>query len=93
MFTSSLKLLFLNGDELVEPGNELKPGQIYNSNLYVMADLVRESGSKVITKVIKDDKNALRSFLKEAIEQCDIIISSVEFLWENMTMFGMYLLN
>ena len=78
MFTSGLKLLFFGtGDELVEPGNELKPGQIYNSNLYVMADLVRESGSKVITKeVIKDDKNALRSFLKEAIEQCDIIISS-----------------
>ena len=54
-----------------------------------MADLVREFGSKVITKeVIKDDKNALRSFLKEAIEQCDII-----FLMKNMTMFGMYLLN
>ena len=69
--------IFGTGDELVEPGNELKPGQIYNSNLYVMADLVKESGSKVITKeVIKDDKNALRLFLKEAIEQCDIIISS-----------------
>ena len=69
--------IFGTGDELVEPGNELKPGQIYNSNLYVMADLVRESGSKVIIKeVIKDDKNALRLFLKEAIEQCDIIISS-----------------
>ena len=69
--------IFGTGDELIEPGNELKPGQIYNSNLYVMADLVKESGSKVITKeVIKDDKNALRSFLKETLEQCDIIISS-----------------
>ena len=69
--------IFGTGDELVEPGNELKAGQIYNSNLYVMADLVKKTGSKVIIKeVIKDDKNALRLFLKEAIEQCDIIISS-----------------
>ncbi len=69
--------IFGTGDELVEPGNELKAGQIYNSNLYVMADLVKKTGSKVIIKeVIKDDKNALRLFLKEAIEKCDIIISS-----------------
>tara|TARA_B100000886_G_C20395112_1_gene479993 strand:- start:603 stop:1538 length:936 start_codon:yes stop_codon:yes gene_type:complete len=69
--------IFGTGDELVEPGNKLKPGQIYNSNLYVMADLVKKTGSKLIIKeVIKDDKNALKLFLKEAIDQCDIIISS-----------------
>jgi len=27
--------LFATGDELVEPGNDLLPGQIYNSNIYV----------------------------------------------------------
>jgi len=42
--------LFFTGDELVEPGNELKPGQIYDSNRYSLlgllqtADLVITSG-------------------------------------------------
>ena len=35
--------IFGTGNELVEPGNELEPGQIYNSNLYVFADLAEKA--------------------------------------------------
>ena len=28
--------IFGTGDELVEPGNELRSGEIYNSNLFVL---------------------------------------------------------
>ncbi len=69
--------IFGTGNELVEPGNELKEGEIYNSNLYVFADLVEKSGAEVTMRdVIKDDKASLRSFLSEALETCDIVISS-----------------
>ena len=69
--------IFGTGDELVEPGNELGPGQIYNSNLYVFSDLVKKSGSElIIKKVIKDNKNSLKKFLEQALKECDIIISS-----------------
>ena len=69
--------IFGTGDELIEPGNELKPGEIYNSNLYVFAELAERVGAEVIMRnVIKDDRNALHSFLSEALEKCDIVISS-----------------
>lgn len=69
--------IFGTGDELVEPGNDLKSGQIYNSNLYVFSDLVKKSGSELILKkVIKDNKSSLKHFLDKALKECDIIISS-----------------
>jgi len=69
--------IFATGDELIEPGDELEPGKIYNSNLYVFAELVKRVGAKVVMRnVIKDDRDALHSFLSEALEICDIVISS-----------------
>ena len=69
--------IFGTGDELVEPGIELKPGQIYNSNLYIFAELAEKSGAEVVMRdVIKDDQESLRSFLLEALKTCDMVISS-----------------
>lgn len=36
-----------SGSELVQPGNPLEPGQIYNSNLYALADLLAGFGAEV----------------------------------------------
>ena len=69
--------IFSTGNELVEPGNELKEGQIYNSNLPVFADLVKKAGGDVYMQgVIDDKKSSLRSFLDKALCNCDLIISS-----------------
>jgi len=69
--------IFGTGDELIEPGNKLKEGQIYNSNLYVFSELVEKAGGEIVMRnVIKDDKDSLRTFLSEALKTCDIIISS-----------------
>jgi molybdopterin molybdotransferase len=69
--------IFGTGDELVEPGNKLSDGKIYNSNLYVLSELAKNCGAEIIYKnVIKDDKNSLRYFLLNAIKSCDIVISS-----------------
>ena len=69
--------IFATGDELVEPGNDLLPGQIYNSNLYVFEDLVRRAGAEVTLKsVIRDDQASLKTFLTEAFYSCDMVISS-----------------
>ena len=69
--------LFATGDELVEPGNDLLPGQIYNSNIYVLEDLARRAGAEVNLKsVIKDDKDSLKTFLADTFDSCDMVISS-----------------
>ncbi len=69
--------IFGTGNELVEPGNTLEPGQIYNSNLYVFADLAQKAGAEVVMRdVIQDDKASLRHFLSDALDSCDVVISS-----------------
>ena len=69
--------IFATGNELIEPGKDLKEGEIYNSNLFLFADLVKKAGSKILMRnVINDDKSSLKSFLLEALETCDVIISS-----------------
>jgi len=65
------------GDELQEPGRPLEPGQIYNSNLHVLTDLARRVGSDIhFSGVIRDDEQALTGFLSEALDRCDVVISS-----------------
>jgi molybdopterin molybdotransferase len=69
--------IFGTGDELVEPGSSLGEGQIYNSNLYVFSELANRADAEITMRnVIKDNKDSLRSFLSEALETCDIVISS-----------------
>ncbi|MGY8780232.1 MAG: molybdopterin molybdotransferase MoeA [Fidelibacterota bacterium] len=69
--------IFGTGNELVEPGNSLKDGQIYNSNLFIFAELAEQAGAEILfSHVIKDDKDSLKEFLSKALETCDIIISS-----------------
>ena len=69
--------IFGTGNELVEPGNNLNEGEIYNSNLYVFSDIVGNVGGKILMQdVLKDNKKNLKSFLSEALESCDVVISS-----------------
>ena len=68
--------IFATGDELVEPGNDLLPGEIYNSNLYIFEDLVRRAGAEVTLKsVIKDNQASLKAFLTDAFYSCDMTVS------------------
>lgn len=65
------------GDELVQPGRELAPGQIYNSNRYAMAGMVRSLGFDVIDLgIIPDDPEATRQALLQASADADCILTS-----------------
>jgi len=69
--------LMATGNELVKPGQDLKAGQIYNSNLYVFSDLVKRVGAEIVLdEIIEDNPQALREFLSKALTECDVIISS-----------------
>lgn len=65
------------GDELVTPGNELKPGQIYNSNYYSLAALLKELDCEVEELgVVVDDFEETKSVLLNAAQNVDCIIST-----------------
>jgi molybdopterin molybdotransferase len=69
--------LFVTGDELREPGETLEEGQIYNSNLYLIADLAKKVGAKIVLqKVLKDNPDSLKHCLLDALDSGDIIVSS-----------------
>jgi putative molybdopterin biosynthesis protein len=67
------------GDELVRPGDELDggAGQIYDVNSYTIAAGVEEAGGEaVLYPHAGDDYDAMESVLREAADECDLVLSS-----------------
>jgi len=65
------------GDELVEPGDQIGPGQIYNSNRYLMAGQLSAWGFDVVDLgVAPDQPDAIRKVLRAAADQSDVILTS-----------------
>lgn len=65
------------GDELIEPGQALGPGQIYNSNAYALAAQVTEAGGVVVRQIhAGDSPEALRQALDTCQGAADVILSS-----------------
>jgi molybdenum cofactor synthesis domain-containing protein len=65
------------GDELVDDGSPLAPGQIRESNRTMLAGLLAEAGCDVVDLgTVRDDEAALEAVLREAAADCDAIVSS-----------------
>lgn len=65
------------GDELVEPGNALSAGKIYNSNRYILQGLLRKLGMDVIDMGrVEDSAVATQEALRRAAETSDVIVST-----------------
>ncbi|MEN8213721.1 MAG: gephyrin-like molybdotransferase Glp [Pseudomonadota bacterium] len=68
---------FFTGDELVNPGNKLAPGQIYNSNQFAINSLLQKLGCEVVNLgIVEDTLEATRSTLQNAARQADLVITS-----------------
>ena len=64
------------GDELIEPGQPLGPGQIYNSNRVVLCSWLKRMGCEVIDAgILPDDLPATRQRLAE-LGAVDLILST-----------------
>lgn len=73
-----LKVAVLStGDELVDPGTALAPGQIYNSNRYTLIGMLTQAGCQVVlTETLRDQREATRETLLRAAESSDLVITS-----------------
>jgi molybdopterin molybdotransferase len=68
--------LVATGTELREPGQTLQRGQIYESNRLALAQLVRQTGAiPKLFRSVKDDFQATRQVLDEALQQCDLVVT------------------
>ncbi len=69
--------VFSTGSELVEPGQPLQSGQIYNSNRTMLMAACEQLGYATIDcGIVEDTLEATKEALKKASEQADVIISS-----------------
>ena len=69
--------ILATGDELVEPGMPLAPGQIYNSNRYLLGGMLEDLGCEVIdVGLVPDTPEATRAALQRAATDADVVIST-----------------
>ena len=65
------------GDELIDDGSPLQPGQIRESNRTMLLGAVRDAGCEAIDLgIVRDDEALLERVLRDAAETCDAIVSS-----------------
>ena len=68
--------VFSTGDELVDAGAPLAPGQIRDTNRYSLASALREAGAEAwVRGIVRDSPDALRAALREA-SAADAIVTS-----------------
>ena len=65
------------GDELIDDGSPLAPGQIRESNRTMLLGLVAEAGVQAVDYgIVRDDEVALEKVLRRAADECDAIVTS-----------------
>ena len=65
------------GDELLKPGEDIQPGQIYNSNRYTMISQLAAWGFDVVDLgIARDEPGAVTEMMLQAAGQADVIMSS-----------------
>ena len=65
------------GNELTEPGTPLVPGQIWDSNSYMLAAAIREAGADACRRsVVPDDPAGVLPALEEQLARADLLITT-----------------
>jgi molybdopterin molybdotransferase len=64
------------GDEVVAPGQDLSPGQLYASNLVTMQAWLLSFGIACVTSVVKDSQEAIMRELRDCLPRVDVILTS-----------------
>jgi molybdopterin molybdotransferase len=68
--------ILTTGNELVEPGEPLGPGQIVNSNAYALAAAVQECGGEpVMIGIVRDEPERLQAAFADAFS-ADVVLST-----------------
>ena len=67
--------LISTGDEIIDPGESPRPGQVRDINSYTLGALVEKSGGEqVLYGIISDTFEALKETAATARSECDVVI-------------------
>jgi len=69
--------LIMTGDELLPPGQESRPGQVYDMNTYALAGFIEQAGGiPVASGIVGDSLQRVIDRAQEALRNTDIVILS-----------------
>ncbi len=69
--------IFSTGDEVLEPGEPLKPAAIYDANRALLIEMARVLGADVTDLgILRDDEAALAAALAAAADDHDVVVTS-----------------
>tara|TARA_R110000824_G_scaffold400686_1_gene608952 strand:- start:129426 stop:130631 length:1206 start_codon:yes stop_codon:yes gene_type:complete len=69
--------LLSTGDEIIDPGTPLKPGQLYNSNRPMLKRLLENFGAEVVSTVsVPDDYARTVALLTAAAAETDLVVTT-----------------
>lgn len=69
--------LLATGNELIEPGQPLQPGQIYESNRLMLSALLARWGVQTrVYPIVPDSLDATHAALVKAFAECDVVVTS-----------------
>ena len=69
--------IFFTGDELVEPGEQLASGKIYDSNRYTLHGLLESMGCEIVDLgLVGDTLAATREAMLQASTRADLVVTS-----------------
>jgi molybdopterin molybdotransferase len=69
--------IFFTGDELVEPGEPLASGKIYDSNRYTLHGLLESMGCEIVDLgLVGDTLAATRAAMQQASTRADLVVTS-----------------
>jgi len=70
-------VILATGDELVEPGTSLQPGQIHDSNSYTLTSAAREAGALAYrVGTVRDDPQLLLATIEDQLVRADLVVTS-----------------
>ncbi len=69
-------MVISTGNELAEPGTPLVPGQIWESNSYLLAAAAHQAGATTERHRVPDDPAAVLAALERLVPQADVLITS-----------------
>jgi molybdopterin molybdotransferase len=70
-------VLMSTGSELVQPGKDLRPGQIHDSNSYALTAAARDAGAIAYhVGAVPDDADTLRATIEDQLVRADLIVTS-----------------
>jgi molybdopterin molybdotransferase len=70
-------VILATGSELVEPGSPTEPGQIHESNSYILTTAAREAGALAFrVGIVPDDDRSLMNTIEDQLIRADLVLTS-----------------